>query len=52
MQRIYENPERTSENRLSPRAYYIPRGRSEYRLLNGECRFAFFPDEALAPAEK
>ena len=45
MQRIYENPERTSENRLSPRAYYIPRGRSEYRLLNGEWRFAFFPDD-------
>lgn len=51
MQRIYENPERTSENRLSPRAYYIPKGRSEYRLLNGEWRFAFFPDEALVPQE-
>lgn len=40
--RFYENPEKTSENRLSPRSYYIPRGKSEYMLLNGQWRFAFF----------
>ena len=42
--RIWENPEKTSENRLPPRSYYIPRGRSTYTLLNGEWRFCFVPD--------
>ena len=37
--RIYENPEKTSENRLEPRSYYIPEGKSEYKLLNGDWRF-------------
>lgn len=40
--RFYENPEKTSENRLPQRSYYIPKGKSEYMLLNGEWRFAFF----------
>lgn len=33
--KIYENPLKTSENRLAPKSYYIPKGRSEYMLLNG-----------------
>ena len=41
--RHYENPLITSENRLPQRPYYIPEGKSEYLLLNGEWKFAFFP---------
>lgn len=40
--RHYENPEYTSENRLPPRSYYIPEGKSEYQLLNGQWDFAYF----------
>ncbi len=41
--RIYENILKTSENRLPQRAYYIPKGKSEYMLLNGnDWRFAYF----------
>lgn len=40
--RKYENPLKTSENRIEPRSYYIPKGVSEYKLLNGEWDFAFF----------
>ncbi len=40
--RIYENPEKTSENRLKPRSYYIPEGISNYTLLNGKWRFKYF----------
>lgn len=41
--RIYENVLKTSENRLPQRAYYIPGGKSEYMLLNGnDWRFAYF----------
>ena len=40
--RFYENPQKTSENRLSPRSYYIPKGKSEYMLLNGEWRFKYY----------
>ncbi|MBQ6714355.1 MAG: DUF4981 domain-containing protein [Clostridia bacterium] len=47
--RFYENPEKTSENRLSPRSYYIPRGKSEYMLLNGQWRFAFFKRDIDVP---
>ena len=47
--RFYENPEKTSENRLSPRSYYIPKGKSEYMLLNGEWRFAFFKRDIDVP---
>ena len=40
--RIYENPLKTSENRLPPRSYYIPEGKSEYLLLNGDWRFKYY----------
>ncbi len=40
--RFYENPQKTSENRLKARSYYIPTGSAEYILLNGEWKFAFF----------
>ena len=40
--RFYENPQKTSENRLPQRAYYIPKGKSEYILLNGDWCFKFF----------
>ncbi len=49
MKRIYENPERTSENRCPSRSYYIPGGVSEYRLLNGEWKFAFFERDYEVP---
>lgn len=48
--RIYENVGRTSENRLPPRSYYIPSGRSEYRLLNGQWRFKYFTRDVDIPA--
>ena len=38
--RKYENPNKTSENRLKQRSWYIPEG-SELCLLNGEWRFKF-----------
>ncbi len=47
--RIYEDTTKTSENRLPQRPYYIPQGRSEYRLLNGDWRFAFFPQDIDVP---
>ena len=40
--RIYENPQKTSENRKAARSYYIPGGVSEYQLLNGMWKFAYF----------
>ena len=40
--RIYENPQKTSENRLKARSWYIPEGEDVFRPLNGEWRFAFF----------
>lgn len=40
--RFYENPLKTSENRLPPRSYYIPSGKSEYMLLNGKWNFKYF----------
>ena len=49
--RIYENPEKTSENRLAPRSYYIPEGVSEYRLLNGVWKFAYFSRDIDVPEE-
>ena len=51
MQRIYENPTKTSENRLPQRPFYIPKGVSEYRLLNGDWRFAFFSRDIDVPEE-
>ncbi len=47
--RIYENPEKTSENRLPPRSYYIPRGCSEYSCLNGNWQFAWFTRDIDVP---
>ena len=47
--RNYENPQKTSENRLSPRSYYIPSGVSECQLLNGKWRFAFFEKDIDVP---
>lgn len=47
--RIYEDPQKTSENRLPPRSYYIPGGKSEYTLLNGEWRFAYFGRDIDVP---
>ena len=40
---FYENTQMTSENRLAPRSYYIPEGKSEYLLLNGTWRFKYYP---------
>ena len=40
--RFYENPLKTSENRLTTRSYYIPKGKSEYNLLNGVWNFKYF----------
>ena len=47
--RQYENPQRTSENRCAPRSYYIPGGMSEYQLLNGTWKFAFFNRDVDVP---
>ncbi len=47
--RHYENPQKTSENRLSPISYYIPQGKSEYHLLNGEWDFAYFERDIDVP---
>ena len=47
--RIYEDVHNTSENRLKPRSYYIPEGRSEYMLLNGTWRFAYFDRDIDVP---
>lgn len=47
--RVYENLFKTSENRLPQRAYYIPGGKSEYTLLNGEWRFAYFSKDIDVP---
>lgn len=47
--RHYEDPEHTSENRCMPRSCYIPEGRSEYSLLNGVWRFAYFERDIDVP---
>lgn len=47
--RIYENPQQTSRNRLAPRSYYIPGGRSEHLDLNGTWNFAFFRRDIDVP---
>lgn len=39
--RFYEKFEKTSENRLPQRAFYIPEGEAVYNLLNGEWRFYY-----------
>ncbi len=47
--RVYENPHMTSENRCASRSYYILRGISEYQLLNGAWKFAFFARDIDVP---
>ena len=47
--RIYENPQKTSENRKAARSYYIPGGVSEYLLLNGKWNFAYFERDIDVP---
>ncbi len=47
--RFYENPKQTSENRLAPKAYYVPSGKSEYTLLNGTWNFAYFEKDIDVP---
>lgn len=47
--RVYENFFKTNENRLNPRSYYIPKGVSEYKLLNGEWDFAYFERDIDVP---
>ena len=40
--RFYEDPEKTSENRLKQRAYYIPENPGAYLSLNGTWRFHYY----------
>ena len=47
--RFYENIQFTSESRKSPRSYYIPGGCSQYVLLNGEWKFAYFNRDIDVP---
>ena len=47
--RIYENPQKTSENRKPSRSCYIPGGISEYKLLNGKWNFAYFARDIDVP---
>ena len=47
--RLYENPKTTGENRERPRSYYIPEGISEYQLLNGTWKFAYFQRDIDVP---
>ncbi len=47
--RYYEKILKTSENRVKPRSYYIPKGISKYTLLNGEWNFAYFERDIDVP---
>ncbi len=47
--REYENPAKTYENRMPQRSYYIPDGKSEYLLLNGQWNFAYFDRDIDVP---
>ena len=47
--RFYEDPQKTAENRLAPRSYYVPEGKSEYTLLNGTWNFAYFERDIDVP---
>ena len=40
--RFYERCDKTSENRLPPRSYYIPSGISTYTSLNGIWKFRYY----------
>lgn len=39
--RFYERYDKTAENRLPQRAFYIPEGEAVYNLLNGDWRFYY-----------
>ncbi len=52
MKRYYEDPHKTSLNRLPQRCYYIPGGQAEYTLLNGVWDFAFFENGDAAAEPK
>ena len=49
--RKYENPKKTSENRMKTRSWYLPEGAAKTIPLSGEWRFAFFEngDAAFTP---
>ncbi len=47
--RIYENPLKTSENRLPARSFYIPGGVSRKIDLDGVWRFAWYPEDERVP---
>ena len=47
--RFYENPQKTSENRLPQRAYYIPENEGAYTLLNGDWRFRYYARDIDLP---
>ena len=47
--RIYEDVQKTSENRLPQRPFYIPEGNAQYMLLNGQWRFAYYPCDIDVP---
>ena len=40
--RYYEDPQKTSENRLKQRSYYIPSNEGAHMLLNGIWRFKYY----------
>lgn len=44
--RFYENPQKTSHNRLPQRSYYLPENPGGYISLNGIWRFRFFERDA------
>ena len=46
--RKYEILEKTSENRMPPRSYYIPENEGSMETLNGVWRFAFFENGDMA----
>jgi beta-galactosidase len=47
--RYYEDPQKTSENRLKPRSYYIPKNPDGYTLLNGIWRFKYYARDIDVP---
>jgi len=47
--RIYEDPQKTSENRLPPRSYYIPMGDCQVIDLCGNWDFSFYENERDYP---
>ena len=51
MIRNYEDPRKTSENRMPPRAHYLPGGAADSILLSGKWRFAYFERDIDLPAE-